>query len=87
MHNRGMSVTVYTKKPCPYCVRAAGLLYKNGVKFEVIDLTGNPQGLAELQERSGMSTLPQVFHDGQLIGGYDQLKALHDERGLAHLKS
>jgi len=57
-------------------VRAVSLLKKKGVSFQEINA---PHGTAQRQEaqaRSGQSTVPQVFIDGQHLGGCDDLIAL-----------
>ena len=74
------TVTMYTTGYCPYCAAAKALLDKKGVAFEDIDVTNDPKTRAELVTRTGgRRTVPQVFIDGQSIGGYDELAAL--ERG------
>ena len=69
-------IEIYTQPWCPFCDRAVGLLTKKGVPFEEINA---PQGSAERKlsiERSGKTSVPQIFIDGALIGGSDQLAAL-----------
>lgn len=75
-------VIVYTKDPCPYCVRAIQLLSNKGVEFEEIDLTGNLDELVRLKEQTGWMTVPIIMINGELIGGYTELKALNDEGRL-----
>ena len=70
-------VEIYTTVFCPYCDRARALLTRKGVAFEEFD---SPHGSANRQaavERSGgRTTVPQIFIDGQAIGGSDDLVAL-----------
>ena len=69
-------VEVYTQPWCPFCARAVNLLKRKGVAFEEIDA---PHGTAERAtaiERSGRSTVPQVFIGGVHVGGSDDLAAL-----------
>lgn len=80
-------VTMYSKVPCPYCVQAERLLTLKGVPYEKIDLTNDHDAIMELADRSGMRTLPQIFHDDKLIGGFDDLAVLEGSQGLDHLKS
>ena len=68
-----MRVTVYTTEPCGYCRTAKALLDKRGVAYEEINLSRDPAGRAELVERTGMMTFPQVIIDGKPIGGYQEL--------------
>jgi glutaredoxin 3 len=73
-------VEIYTQPWCPFCERAVGLLQKKGVPFREINA---PQGSSERAESvrraGGATSVPQIFIDGELIGGSDALLAL--ERG------
>jgi glutaredoxin 3 len=75
-------VTVYTKRNCPYCVRAKHLLARKGVAFEEISVEGRDELRAWLVERSGQLTVPQVFADDRSLGGYSDLAALDAEGRL-----
>ena len=68
-------VIVYTTPFCPYCVRAIRLLEKKGVPFTDIGVMGNPELRREMEARSGGYTVPQIFIDGEPIGGSDELVA------------
>lgn len=61
-------------------MRAKDLLSRKGVQFEEINLDGRDKELQELRDRTGMRTVPQIFIDGELIGGFTDLAAL-DARG------
>lgn len=52
------------------------LLTRKAVKFEDIVVTDDPLLLAEMQERSGKRTVPQIFVGDTPIGGFDELCAL-----------
>ena len=69
-------VQVYSKSNCPYCVLAKNLLSEKGVSFKEINLDGKDKELQALRERTGMRTVPQIFVDDKLIGGYQDLAAL-----------
>jgi glutaredoxin 3 len=69
-------VLMYTKTHCWYCRNARRLLGKKNVDYEEIDLNEHPERREEMLERSPASTVPQIFIDGEAIGGYDELKAL-----------
>ncbi len=70
-------IEVYTKFLCPYCTRAKALLGRKGVTFEEHDISMGGPLRAEMLERSGgRQTVPQVFINGQHIGGSDELAAL-----------
>lgn len=68
-------ITVYSRAPCGYCDAAKRLLSREGHEFVEVDLTADPEGFAGLVARSGMMTVPQIFRDDELIGGFDQLRA------------
>ena len=78
-------VTVYTTEPCGFCRVAKALLAKRGIPFEEINLAKSPDGRAELVERTGMMTFPQVIIDGTPIGGYQELVVEDREGRLAAL--
>jgi glutaredoxin 3 len=70
-------VEVYSTLFCPYCSRAKGLLEKKGVDYINIDVIEDSSKRDEMVERSGgRQSVPQIFIDGELIGGYDDLYAL-----------
>jgi len=70
-------VELYTTPFCPYCTRARTLLGRKGVAFTDIDVTEEPARRAEMIRRAGGRTsLPQIFIDGEHIGGSDELLAL-----------
>ena len=79
-------VVIYTWTVCPYCVRAKNLLKSKGVSFEEINLDGKDQELAELRARTGMKTVPQIFIDNKLIGGFSDLSQLDSEGKLDGLR-
>ena len=71
------TVQVYSTAYCPFCVRAKALLRAKGVSFEEIDVGDDP----ELREKmvklaGGRRTVPEIFINGRIIGGYDELRAL-----------
>ena len=75
-------VVVYTKSYCPYCDRAKALLQNKGVAFEEVYLDDKPEEYATLKQKTGMMTVPQIFINEQLVGGYTELAALERERKL-----
>ncbi len=72
-------ITVYTKDYCPYCVQAKLLLSSLGCEYQEIDVTNTPDVLMDIMKKSGMRTVPQIFQDDTCLGGYSDIKALHDE--------
>lgn len=69
-------VVIYSKIPCPYCVRAKMLLQRKGVKFTEILIDENPEKCEEMIQKSNRRTVPQIFINGQHIGGCDDMYAL-----------
>lgn len=69
-------VLIYTKSNCPYCVRAKDLFTRKGVAFDEIYLDDRPEEYTSLKQRTGMMTVPQIFIDEQLVGGYTDLADL-----------
>jgi len=78
-------VTVYSTDPCPYCARAKGLLRARGVEFTEVNLSKDPAGRVALADKTGMMTFPQVLIDGQLIGGFTEVKAAAESGRLDEL--
>jgi glutaredoxin 3 len=80
-------VTIYSKDPCPYCVAAKNLLTQRGIAFTEIDMSDAPaEEFQALIKRSGMRTVPQIFHGDRLIGGFDSLSKLDSQDKLESLK-
>lgn len=69
-------VTLYSTAICPYCVRAKQLLERKGIAFTEIRVDENPDQRDEMITKSGRRTVPQIFINGQAIGGCDDLYAL-----------
>ena len=70
-------VELYTTMFCPYCARARSLLSKKGVTYSEIDVMADTAKRDEMVERAGgRQTVPQIFIDGQHVGGSDELAAL-----------
>lgn len=77
------SVTIYTRQFCSYCAAAKRLLTSKGVAFTEHDATGLPELRQEMiSKANGASTFPQVFINGQHVGGSDDLHALEREGKL-----
>jgi glutaredoxin 3 len=75
-------VEIYTTMFCPYCARARTLLERKGVDYTEIDIIEQPERRDEMMQRAGGRTsVPQIFIDGEHIGGCDDMVAL-DREGL-----
>jgi glutaredoxin 3 len=80
-------VTVYTMEYCPFCLRAKDLLKRRGIDFKEVMVPMDDDAQWEaLEKKSGMKTMPQIFHGEQLIGGFQDLSALDQKDQLASLK-
>jgi glutaredoxin-like protein len=70
---RPLSVSIMTRKGCPHCVKARGLLRDAGIEYEELVLNRDYTDRS-LRAIAGASTFPQVFIEGKLIGGAEQLE-------------
>ena len=68
------SVFLFTKKGCPFCVKAKADLHDRKMTYEEVTI-GEGVSLVALKAATGSLTVPQVFIDGKLIGGSDDLAA------------
>ena len=69
-------IEIYTTPWCGYCARAKSLLERKGAAFEETDVMEDSARRAEMRERSKRTTVPQIFINGQHVGGSDELAAL-----------
>ena len=80
------NVEIYTGPLCAFCDGAKALLNKKRVSFKEINLASDPNKMDEMiKKTNGMRTVPQIFVDGQHIGGNDKLQALENEGKLNSL--
>jgi len=76
-------IVVYSGPQCPYCVRAKDLFKRKGVAFTEYDVKSDTARFEEMLAISnGRRTIPQIFINGQHIGGCDDLYALDAKGGL-----
>ena len=80
------SIQLYTTGYCPFCIRAKELLTRKGIAFEEINLDGKPDELNALKDRTGQRTVPQIFINGNLIGGFTELAGMDSRGELEGLK-
>lgn len=70
-------VEIYTTPTCPFCHAAKRLLDRKGVPYSEIDVSRDPALRAAMTQRAGgRRTVPQIFIDGQSVGGCDDIHAL-----------
>ncbi len=73
-----LDVSLMTRKGCPFCTRAKGMLHDAGIDFEELELNRDYTDQS-LRAISGATSVPQIFINGERIGGSDEL-----EYWLAH---
>ena len=67
------TVVMYSNNSCGYCGAARMLLTKKGVSFEDVLINKDPDKRAEMQARSGKTSVPQIFIGDTHVGGFDEL--------------
>ena len=79
-------VKIYSSDYCPYCHRAKALLRERGVSdWEEVVVDGKPDVRAAMAQLVGRTSVPQIFINGQHVGGCDDLHALDARGGLVPL--
>lgn len=79
-------VVIYSTGWCPYCERTRALLQRKGVPYTEIRIDEQPAERATMIERSGgRRTVPQIFVDGEYLGGSDEIHALERSGKLDEL--
>jgi glutaredoxin 3 len=69
-------IVVYTTQWCPYCRMAKALLTRKGQRWDEIDVEADPSRRREMVERSGRTSVPQIWIGERHVGGFDDLAAL-----------
>jgi glutaredoxin 3 len=81
-----MNVEIYTWRTCPICLRAKALLNRKGVPFTEYAIDGDETARTKMAERAGgRRSVPQIFINGQHIGGCDELYNLERSGELERL--
>ena len=78
-------IIMYTKAHCPYCDRAKVLLAGKNVTVKEIRIDLDQEAFEALMKKSTMRTVPQIFLDDNLLGGYDDIAALDQSGALDKL--
>lgn len=68
-------VEIYTAEYCSYCRQAKQLLDKKGIPYTEIRVDLDANKRAEMVERTGRRTVPEILIDNEVIGGFDDLWA------------
>lgn len=79
----GKGVVVFSKRNCPYCVKAKGLFTDLGVAFTAHEVDRwDPEEVFNLKTESKHSTFPNIWIEDRLVGGFDNLKELDKSKQL-----
>jgi monothiol glutaredoxin len=70
---------------CGFSMRASGVLNELGVQYAALDILPDPRIRQELSAVSGWPTIPQLFVNGDLIGGSDIVLEMYESGELAEL--
>ncbi len=78
-------IVIYGNESCAYCAAARMLFTKKGHRFDDINVSGDDERRAEMERLAGSRSVPQIFIDGHLVGGFDELYALDKDGDLERL--
>lgn len=78
-------IVIYGNASCAYCAAARMLFTKKGLRFDDIKVSDNDERRAEMERLSGSSSVPQIFINDHLVGGFDELCALDKDGDLERL--
>ena len=70
-----MNAIIWSKDHCPYCVQAKTLLTQKGIVFEERKIGVDYTKEDLLEAVPSARTVPQIFLDGELVGGFTELRA------------
>jgi glutaredoxin 3 len=76
------TVTIYSSDYCAFCVRAKQLLSAKNVAFNEIRVDGKREVRQQMTEKSGRTSVPQIWIGERHVGGCDDLYALEREQKL-----
>lgn len=75
-----MQATVWSKNHCPYCDQAKALLTLKGIEYEERNINDGWHREDLLAAVPGARTVPQIFLDNELIGGFTELKKYFESK-------
>lgn len=78
-----MNIEMYTSQNCSFCENAKALLKQNELVYTEVDVSNDTDKASQMVERSGLITVPQIYIDGELIGGFTELARAYREGNLA----
>ena len=83
--NSAARIDLWSVQWCGYCRAARRLLEAKGIAYRFHDLTGRNEEVYRLKQQTGHRTMPQIFVDDRLIGGFDELRAYIRDNGAEAL--
>ena len=84
--NTTTRVDLFYTRWCGYCRAARRTLESRSIPFRLHDLTSSPREVQALKSRTGHPTMPQIFLDDELLGGFDEFRVLLQEKGPEHFR-
>ena len=75
-------VKLFTKSYCPWCHKALGLLKELNADFENIEVDNGNDEWDKMKEKTGHFTVPMIFINNNLVGGFDDLEDLYNSGKL-----
>ena len=69
-----MKAIVWSKDSCPFCVQAKALLESRGIEYEERNVSQNWTREQLLEAVPNARTVPQIFLDEELVGGFTELR-------------
>lgn len=72
-------VLIYSKTYCPYCVKAKKFFEQRNVKYTEHMMDDRFEEFDQLKQKTGLMTVPQIFINGEFIGGYSDLEAANKD--------
>jgi glutaredoxin 3 len=85
MTGQHVRVEIYTVPGCGYCIRAKRLLEERGIAFAEHDVSVDDSALERVRSSTKRRTFPQIFIDGEEIGGCDDLHRLDADGTLTQM--
>jgi len=80
-------IVMYSRAACPFCVAARNLFRNKNVNWTEVSLDAEPDKRAEMINRTGRRTVPQIFIGDFHVGGFDDLNALNQAGDLDRVLS